>query len=101
MRANRIGSMRWFIGRLPRICGHAGRAASVGFMASRPPSSDDQLAASPDEPRAPSERDDGLAAAAPDQDDEADDELDQEVDEDEEDLVVFTAKEAAGALATI
>src|ERR1700736_3390350 len=105
MRADRIGSMRWFIGRLPRICGHAGRAASVGFMASRPPSSDDQLAASSDAPRARSERDDGLAAVAataPGQDDAAaDDELDQEVDEDEEDLVVFTAKEAAGALATI
>ena len=43
------------------------------------------------------------AAPPPDDedDDEADDELELEDDEDGEDLVVFTAKEAAGALATI
>jgi len=72
-------------------------------MAPRPPLSEDQPAASADNPRAP-ERDDKLAAAAAaasDDDSEADDELDPEDDEDEEDLVVFTAKEAAGALATI
>jgi ATP-binding cassette subfamily B protein len=69
-------------------------------MASRPPSSDDQIAASADDPRAP-ELDETLAAAAPSPDDGDDDELDLEDDEEDEDLVVFTAREAAGALATI
>src|SRR5450432_3682275 len=87
-----------------RFCGHAGRAASVGFMASKPPASDDPLPASADDPLA-SKSDEKLAAKtdaggrvvadkaaaiAPSDDDEED-----------EDLVVFTAKEAAGALATI
>src|SRR4030088_1459084 len=83
-------------------------------MASRPPSSDDQIPASADDPVAP-ELDEKLAAdtdatdrlvgdkkassSAPD--DEDHDELVIDDDEDDEDLVVFTAKEAAGALATI
>jgi ATP-binding cassette subfamily B protein len=84
-----------------------GRAASVGFsvgfMASRPSSSGEPVAASAD-------ASDGVAtekklAASlesklpPDQDGE-DDELELDEDDDEE-LVVYTAKEAAGALATI
>src|SRR5712675_160917 len=84
-------------------------------MASKPPSSDDQIPASADDPIA-AELDQKLAADADAPDriiggkptassprDEEDDEekLDVDEDEDEEDLVVFTAKEAAGALATI
>jgi len=97
------------------FCGHAGRAVSVGFMASKIPSSDDQtpasaesvaarelderLAAKPD----PAGRivADKAAASAPDDEDEDDDELEIDDDEDDEDLIVFSAKEAAGALATI
>src|SRR6202140_41283 len=84
-------------------------------MASKPPSSDDQVSAAADDPAAPG-LDETLAApiapadraigdktaTPPPPDDEADDdELDFEDNEDDEDLVVFTAKEAAGALATI
>jgi ATP-binding cassette subfamily B protein len=85
-------------------------------MAPKPPSSDDQKPATADDPvvteldkklapgTAAADRalgDKPAASAAPDDDDdEEDDELDLG-DEDEEDLVVFTAKEAAGALATI
>src|ERR1700686_5247586 len=84
-------------------------------MASKPPSSDDQVSAAADDPPAPG-LDETLAAPIapadraigdkaampPPPDDEADDdELDFEDNEDDEDLVVFTAKEAAGALATI
>src|ERR1700731_3468587 len=92
-------------------------AASVGFMASKPPSSDDRLPASADEPGeqaldkklvakpefAGRPIGDKVAASPPpvDGEDEDDDELDSEDDEEAEDLVVFTAKEAAGALATI
>src|SRR3979490_2020046 len=83
-------------------------------MASRPPSSDDQIPASANDPVAP-ELDEKLAAdteatdrlvgdkkassSAPDDEDHG--ELVIDDDEDDEDLVVFTAKEAAGALATI
>src|ERR1019366_4280213 len=113
MRANRIGSTRWRALAISSICGHAGRAASVGFMASKAHSPDDQIPASADDPAAPELdeklaaatgaadrviRDKAKAASAPDDDDEDDDDLDG--DEDDEDLVVFTAKEAAGALAT-
>src|SRR5580704_2388025 len=84
-------------------------------MASRPPSSDDQMRAAAGDPVAP-ELDEKLktdpAAAArvigdkavspPDDDDEEEDEEREPEDgEEDEDLVVFTAKEAAGALATI
>ena len=86
-------------------------------MASKPPSSDDRIKATADDPLAPA-LDEELAAAAQaagravadkaapsppdDDDDEEEDELDDDDDdEDDEDLVVFTAKEAAGALATI
>src|SRR6202022_3010702 len=114
MRGNRIGSTRSRSRPSFSICGHAGRAASVGFMASKPPSSEDQIPAPADDPVAP-ELDKKLAAdtAATDRvisdktaassppDDEDDDELDIDGEEDDEDLVVFTAKEAAGALATI
>src|ERR1700737_3726035 len=116
MRGNRIGSTRSRSRPSFSICGHAGRAASVGFMASKPPSSEDQIPAPADDPVAP-ELDKKLAAdtaaadrvisnktaasSPPDDDDEDDDELDIDGDEDDEDLVVFTAKEAAGALATI
>ena len=83
-------------------------------MASKPPLSDDQIKAAADEALAP-EPDEKLLADAeaagrlardkasspPDDDDEGDDELELEDGEEEEELAVFTAKEAAGALATI
>jgi ATP-binding cassette subfamily B protein len=87
-------------------------------MASKPPSSDDRLPASADDPVEP-ELNEKLAAkpdatsrfvgdkptaSSPSGDAEDDDDDDKQAaddDEDEEDLVVFTAKEAAGALATI
>jgi ATP-binding cassette, subfamily B, bacterial len=85
-------------------------------MASKPQSSDDLVPATADDPVAPDEKlavgttlpnravGDKAAAAAPPDDDEEDDdedELELDGDEDDEDLVVFTAKEAAGALATV
>jgi ATP-binding cassette subfamily B protein len=80
-------------------------------MASKPPSSDDQMRAAAGDAVAsatgtkPAHGAGRIvvdkAAAAPPDDDEEDDDLDLEDDEDDEDLVVFTAKEAAGALATI
>jgi ATP-binding cassette subfamily B protein len=82
-------------------------------MASKPPSSDDQVSASADDPVAPDEKlargidpvvravGDKAAAPSPPSDEEDEDELDIDDDEEDEDLVVFTAKEAAGALATI
>jgi ATP-binding cassette subfamily B protein len=70
-------------------------------MASRLPSSHPQSSASTDDP-ASSERDEKLATIATSSiDDEDDDELEIEEGEDDEDLVVYSAKEAAGALATI
>ena len=96
-------------------------------MAPKPPSSDDQKPAAADDPVAP-ELDEKLAGkravgagatgrgvgdktAAPsprsDEDDDDDDEDEEPDDEDEEDddeddeLVVITAREAAGALATV
>jgi ATP-binding cassette, subfamily B, bacterial len=84
--------------------------ASVGFMAPKPPSSDDPKLASGEDPElekklaavvdpdAPPVGDKGTAAADKD---EEDDELELDDDDDDEDLVVFTAKEAAGAMATI
>jgi ATP-binding cassette, subfamily B, bacterial len=76
---------------------------SVGFMASRPSSSGESVAASADASDAVA-TEKKLAASLesklpPDQDGE-DDELELDEDDDEE-LVVYTAKEAAGALATI
>src|SRR6202045_2195144 len=61
---------------------------------------DDKLAAKPD---AAGRLVADTAAASPsdDEDEQEDDELEIEDDEEAEDLVVFTAKEAAGALATI
>src|ERR1019366_2956550 len=109
MRANRIGSRGGALSHLSRFCGHAGRAASVGFMAPKPPSSVDQTQAAADDSAAP-ELDENLSAAqiaggriagdkpAASPPDDDDDELEIEDDEDDEDLVVFTAKEAAGAL---
>jgi ATP-binding cassette subfamily B protein len=100
----------------PRFYGQAGRAASVGFMASKPPPSDDKIPASADDPLEPELKEklpakpdatnrpvsDRAAAAPPPADEDDDDhELDADDEEDDEDLVVFTAKEAAGALATI
>src|SRR6202166_1945380 len=82
-------------------------------MASKPPSSDDQVSAAADDPAAPgldetlaapiapAARAIGDKAAIPSPPRRHDDELDFEDNEDDEDLVVFTAKEAAGALATI
>jgi ATP-binding cassette subfamily B protein len=84
------------------------------FMASRPPSPDDPIAAAADDPAA-SALDEKLiagaagrtggkpatASPADDDHDDEEDELDLEDDEDDEELVVFTAKEAAGALATV
>jgi ATP-binding cassette subfamily B protein len=82
---------------------------------SKPPSSDNPVPASADEPAAPELEKKpaaGTGAGAPIPDgkatvpvpSDADDdehELDIDDDEDDEDLVVFTAKEAAGALATV
>jgi ATP-binding cassette, subfamily B, bacterial len=83
-------------------------------MASKPPPSDDPKPASADDPAAPeidrklaagtgpaNRIPGGKSAASPPPDDDEDDEPDIDDDEGDEDLVVFTAKEAAGALATI
>jgi ATP-binding cassette, subfamily B, bacterial len=82
-------------------------------MASKPPSPDDLNAASAADPVSEADkklRAEAEAAArisgdkampAPNDEDEDDDELELEDGEEDEDLVVFTAKEAAGALATI
>src|SRR5438552_1617949 len=83
--------------------------ASVGFMAPKPPSSEDPKLASGEDPElekklaadpgVPVAGDKAVAASsADDKDEEDDDELELD---DDEDLVVFTAKEAAGAVATI
>src|SRR6476469_11181321 len=71
-------------------------------MASKTPSSENQISAPADGPAA-AELPKKLAASLPpdDEDKDGDDKLDLDEDDDEEDLVVFTAKEAAGALATI
>jgi ATP-binding cassette subfamily B protein len=83
-------------------------------MASKSLSSDQRIAAAADDPLVP-EGDEKLApdaddlgrvidertGASPPSDGDEDDELDPENDEEEEDLVVFTAREAAGALATV
>jgi ATP-binding cassette, subfamily B, bacterial len=84
-------------------------------MAPRPLPSDDKTTAAADDPALPEAGkevatsaamrvvSDKAAAPPPDDKDdyEGDDELELAEDEDDEDLVVFTAKEAAGALATI
>src|SRR5256886_5381738 len=85
-------------------------------MASKPLSSDKQIAAPADEPAAPelekklaADTDaarrtagDKPAAPSPSEAEDEDDDVELDIDdEDDEDLVVFTAKEAAGALATI
>jgi ATP-binding cassette subfamily B protein len=84
-------------------------------MAPKPPSPDDRIAASADDPVAPATDEKlvadtaaanrvsgGKQAPSPaDEENEDEDDLEIEDDEDDEDLVVFTAKEAAGALATI
>src|SRR5256884_9073362 len=85
-------------------------------MASKPLSSDKQMAAPADEPAAPelekklaADTDaarrtagDKPAAPSPSEAEGEDDDVELDIDdEDDEDLVVFTAKEAAGALATI
>src|SRR5437763_4977410 len=86
--------------------------ASVGFMAPKPPSSEDpKLAPGEDpelekklaaDPGVPVAGDKGAASSSvDDKDEEDDDELELDDDDDDEDLVVFTAKEAAGAVATI
>ena len=84
-------------------------------MASKPLSSDKQIAAPADEPAAPElekklaadtdaarRTGDKPAAPSPSEAEDEDDDVELDIDdEDDEDLVVFTAKEAAGALATI
>src|SRR5579863_6099453 len=83
-----------------------GRAASVGFMASRPSSSGEPVAVSADaaDPLAVEKK---LAASLdaklpPDDEEEGHEESELELDDDDdEELAVYTAKEAAGALATI
>src|SRR5258705_591791 len=83
-------------------------------MAPKPPSSDDRNPASADDPElekklaveagAASPVAGGKPANAPpddDDEDDEDDELELDDDDDDEALVVFTAKEAAGALSTI
>ena len=82
-------------------------------MAPKPPSSDDPKPASAGDPVAEPEKKPAVGtggptnrvtagkAAAPFPPDDEDDELDIDDDGEDEDLVVFTAKEAAGALATI
>src|ERR1700736_6174304 len=85
-------------------------------MASRPSSSDSKRAAPASDPAAP-ELEKKIAAGAdaarrtvgdkpaasspPDDEEHDDDELDIDDEGDDEDLVVFTAREAAGALATV
>src|ERR1700731_3090732 len=83
-------------------------------MASKPPSSDDQMRAAAGDSVAP-ELDEkpktdpetasrvigAKAVTPPDDDDEDEEELESEDGEEDEDFVAFTAKEAAGALATI
>src|SRR5947208_883456 len=86
--------------------------ASVGFMAPKPPSSEDPKLASGEDPElekklaadpgVPVAGDKAVASSSADaKDEEDDDELELDDDDDDEDLVVFTAKEAAGAVATI
>src|SRR5579863_6886986 len=83
-----------------------GRAASVGFMASRPSSSGEPVAVSADaaDPLAVEKK---LAASLdaklpPDDEEEGHEESELDLDdEDDEELAVYTASEAAGALATI
>jgi ATP-binding cassette, subfamily B, bacterial len=103
--------------RLPFISGRAGRAASVGRMAPKPSLSSDNILSAPEarEADAPPAAQTGVArmlegkpVTPPPAEFEDDEELDNESDEaleledeDDEDLVVFTAKEAAGALTTI
>jgi ATP-binding cassette, subfamily B, bacterial len=84
-------------------------------MASKPPSPDQRLTASVDDPAAMEAEKRRLTAAEtaarisgdkkpslpPDDEEEDDDELELEDGEDDEDLPIYTAKEAAGALATI
>jgi ATP-binding cassette subfamily B protein len=85
-------------------------------MASKPPSSENEIPAPADDPAAPkldkklaADRDaahrvigdKGPVSPPPDDEDKEDDAVEIEDDEDDEDLVVYTAKEAAGALATI
>src|SRR3954468_2240015 len=95
-----------------KVCGRAGRVATVRFMAPKPPSISPppkDLGSTAAEAAAAAELDkkrregspipDGTAPVPP-PDDNEEDELEADDDEDE-DLVVFTAKEAAGALATI
>src|SRR6201984_3664768 len=103
--------------RLPFISGRAGRAASVGRMSPKPSLSSDNILSAPEarEADAPPAAQTGVArmlegkpVTPPPAEFEDDEELDNErdealelEDEDDEDLVVFTAKEAAGALTTI
>src|SRR6202047_2066566 len=83
-------------------------------MASKAPSSEDQIRAAAGDPVAPDEKlktdpetasrvigDKAVTPPDDDDDEEDDQELELEDGEEDEDLVVFTAKEAAGALATI
>src|SRR6202047_592768 len=83
-------------------------------MASKAPSSEDQIRAAAGDPVAPDEKlktdpetasrvigDKAVTPPDDDDDEEEDQELELEDGEEDEDLGVFTAKEAAGALATI
>src|ERR1700732_1227607 len=83
-------------------------------MASKAPSSEDQIRAAAGDPVAPDEKlktdpetasrvIGDKAVTPPDDDDDEEDDQEPDIDdgEEDEDLVVFTAKEAAGALATI
>jgi len=81
-------------------------------MASKPPSSNDELPAAADDStdreldeklaaKAAADKPAGSSPSGDDADDDDDHPLELDDEEDDEDLVVFTAKEAAGALATI
>src|SRR5438132_614250 len=92
------------------VSGHAGRAASVDGMAPKSLPSDDEKPASAEEKLAsgkvPStggvQMTGDKPAAAPDEPADEVDGLALELDdEDDEDLVVYTAQEAAGAVNTI
>src|SRR5437764_12084495 len=114
MASNRIGSTRWLVRPLSSIL-RSCRPGSIGcFMAPKPPSPDDLKKTIDGDPlaleldrkrgaeaggRVPGDK----SSSLPPKDDgeEHDGELELEEDEEDEDLVVFTAKEAAGALATI
>src|SRR5438270_3816004 len=114
MASNRIGSTRWLVRPLSSILRSCLPCSLGCFMAPKPPSPDDLKKTIDGDPlaleldrkrgaeaggRVPGDKSSSLPPK--DVGEEHDGELELEEDEEDEDLVVFTAKEAAGALATI